>query len=128
MTTLYDRIGGRVGLEKLLHQFYSDVRQHKIIGPIFNEKIHDWPKHLAIITEFWARQTGGPSAYSGGMAAKHFSLGLQPEHFVHWLALWDFNCRRHLPETESGELTTLAHHLANHLQKIVAGGSGLSID
>ena len=127
MSTLYDRIGGRSGLEKLLHQFYSDVRQHKIIGPIFNQRIHDWPAHLAIITEFWARQTGGPSNYGGGVAVKHLSLGLEKKHFQHWLSLWEFNCSRQLPSAEAAEMIALARQMAVHLQKAVTGQSGISI-
>jgi hemoglobin len=124
--SLYERIGGHDGLAKLLHHFYADVRQHKIIGPIFNERIHDWLEHLATIENFWARQTGGPSNYGGGMG-KHLSLPLEPEHFSHWLALWEFNCRKHLPSAEADEMILLAHQIAGHLQRIVFGRAGLEI-
>ena len=55
--SLYERIGGHDSLAKLLRQFYADVRQHKIIRQIFNERIHDWTAHLTTIENFWARQT-----------------------------------------------------------------------
>ena len=58
MTTLYDRIGGHVSLEKLLHQCYSDVRQHKIIGLIFNERILDWPKLANHLQKIVAGESG----------------------------------------------------------------------
>ena len=80
----------------MLRHFYADVRQHEVIGPIFNTRIHDWPAHLAKIAEFWALHTGGPSRYGGGFAGAHLGLGLEPAHFQHWLALWEFNCRRRL--------------------------------
>lgn len=125
--SLYERIGGHDGLAKLLHHFYSDVRQHKIIGPIFNERIHDWSSHLATIENFWARQTGGPSTYGGGMG-KHISLPIAPEHFQHWLGLWEFNCRKHLPVTEAAEMISLAHQIAAHLQRMIFGRAGLEIN
>jgi hemoglobin len=121
--TLYERIGGSQGLAKLLRHFYADVRQHKVIGPIFNEQIHDWPAHVKTIENFWARQTGGPSSYAGGMG-KHRMLPLQAEHFAHWLNLWDFNCRRHLPPAEASEMSALAHQIAIHLRRLVFGVSG----
>jgi len=121
--SLYERIGGHEGLAGLLHHFYADVRQHAVIGPIFNARIHDWPAHLANIENFWARQTGGPSTYSGGMG-KHLSLPLEPEHFGHWLGLWEFNCRKHLPAAEAEEMIALAHQIAGHLQRMVFGRPG----
>lgn len=123
--SLYERIGGHDGLAKLLHHFYADVRQHKVIGPIFNERIQDWNSHLATIENFWARQTGGPSSYAGGMG-KHVALPLEAEHFNHWLALWEFNCQKHLPPPEAEEMIALAHQIAVHLKRMVFGG-GLQI-
>jgi hemoglobin len=125
--TLYTRLGGHEGILRLLHPFYADVRQHAILGPVFNAHIHDWPAHLAKIAGFWARQTGGPSAYPGGFAAAHLSLGIGAEHFTHWLRLWDINCRRNLAEAEARELSALAHTLAERLQSIGAGRGGMTI-
>ena len=125
--TLYDRIGGAQGLRDLLRYFYADVRQHGVLGPIFNTHIQDWPAHLAKIGEFWARQTGGPSAYGGGFATAHLPLGIGREHFQHWLALWEFNCHRQLGENEAVEMIALAHQLGDRLQMVLAGGGGLKI-
>ena len=44
--SLYDRIGGRPALTKLLRYFYADVRQHAEIAPIFAAHIDDWLKSL----------------------------------------------------------------------------------
>jgi hemoglobin len=125
--TLYERIGGHDGLAQLLRHFYADVRQHAVLGPIFNAQIQDWPAHLAHIEEFWARQTGGPSKYSGGFAAAHLPLGILPSDFQHWLGLWEFNCRRHLASTEADEMIELAHRIGGQLQKILGGRTGLPI-
>lgn len=100
--TLYDRLGGHDGIMRLIRPFYADIRQHAVLGPIFNARIHDWPAHLSKIAEFWARQTGGPSRYGGGFGAAHLTLGIGPEHFEHWLKLWAFNSQRQLPPPEAG--------------------------
>jgi len=117
--SLYERIGGRDGLARLLNHFYSDVRQHALIGPIFNKQIHDWPAHLKKIGSFWARLTGGPSDYSGQMPMKHFNLGIEAQHFGAWLELWTFNCRSHFAETEAEEMIDLAHEIGRRLKSIL---------
>ena len=120
--TLYERIGGHEKLLPLLHHFYADVRQHQLIGPIFNKQIHDWPAHIRKIGEFWARITGGPSTYAGGMPMAHMPLGLQRIHLTAWLQLWEFNCRRHLPAPEAEELIAIAHNIGERLLSIVLMG------
>lgn len=122
--SLYERLGGHAGILKLIKPFYIDVRQHAVIGPVFNAQISDWPAHLDKITEFWALQTGGPSRYRGGFAGAHLALGLQPEHFQHWLGLWEFNAARQLPAREAAEMTALAHEFGRRLFAVTQGRRG----
>ena len=117
--TLFERIGGMEKLRPFLWQFYADVRQHQVIGPIFNARIKNWPEHVAKIAEFWARGTGGPSNYAGQMPLKHLALGLEPQHFAAWLELWDWNCKRHLAPAEAAEMSALAHGIGQRLKQIV---------
>ena len=119
--TLFERVSGADGIASLMLHFYADVRQHAVLGPIFDARIHDWPAHRAKIGDFWALQTGGPSRYAGGFGAAHLSLGLQPEHFEHWLSLWELNCRRNLAAAEAEELIGIAHQLASRLRRITTG-------
>ena len=119
MSLLYERIGGREGLARLLHHFYADVRQDPLIGPIFNARIQHWGEHLAIIANFWETVLGATRTYSGPMPALHAPLGLGPEHFERWLFLWGANCRAHLPAEAAGEMIDLARHLGQRLQVIL---------
>jgi len=125
--SLYQRMGGHEGILAFIRPFYIDVRQHDVLGPIFNTHIKDWESHLAKITEFWALQTGGPSTYRGGFAGAHVQLGLQPEFFDHWLGLWDFNCRRQLSPELAEQMSGLAHEMGRRLKKVVAGRPWLEI-
>jgi len=118
--SLYERIGGRDGLAVLLRHFYADVRQHALLGPIFNRHIEDWPAHLEKIGFFWARLAGGPSGYSGDMPGKHLTLGIDAQHFSNWLQLWDFNCSSDLQKAEAEEMICLAHGVGRRLEQIVA--------
>ena len=113
--SLYERLDGHEGILRLIKPFYADVRQHTVIGPIFNSHIQDWPAHLEKITEFWALQAGGKSRYPGGFAGAHLPLGLQAEHFKHWLGLWELNNARQLAPREAAEMNALAQQLAGRL-------------
>jgi hemoglobin len=113
--SLYDRLGGHDGILKHIKTFYVDARQHAVLGPIFNSHIQDWPAHLDKITEFWALQTGGPTRYRGGFAGAHMSLGLEAEHFQHWLGLWELNNGRHLAPREAQELNAIAQEMGRRL-------------
>lgn len=113
--SLYDRLGGHDGILKLLKSFYVDARQHTVLGPIFNSHIQNWPAHLDKIADFWALQSGGPTRYRGGFAGVHLSLGLQAEHFQHWLGLWELNNGRHLAPREAAEMNARAQELGRRL-------------
>ena len=118
--SLFERIGGRPALAQLLRHFYADVRQHRVIGPIFTAQIEDWPAHLEKIADFWAGATGGPARYSGPMPQKHFPLGLELEHFSHWLDLWRRQCQIRFPRAEARELIQLAEKIGERLRSLIA--------
>lgn len=114
--TLFDRIGGRPKLLELLRHFYADVRQHQLIGPIFNEQIEDWPHHIEKIADFWSTVTGGPRRYNGAMAARHVPLSLKEEHFGAWLGLWEHNCKIWLPADCAAEMLLIARQIGARLR------------
>ena len=126
--SLYDRLGGHDGILKLIKTFYVDARQHAVLGPIFNSHIQDWPAHLDKIADFWALQTGGQSRYRGGFAGAHMSLGLQAEHFQHWLGLWELNNGRHLAPREAEELNARAHELGRRLFTVTRNRQPFSVE
>jgi hemoglobin len=115
--SLFERVGGHDGLMKLLNHFYADVRQHSLLGPIFNGLIEDWPSHLEVIARFWATVTGGPSEYSGKMPARHIPLSLKEEHFLAWLGMWKHNCQIYLPEDCATEMIDVADSVASRFRK-----------
>jgi hemoglobin len=117
---LFERLGGRAGIQHLLKHFYADVRQQNTIGPIFRAQIHDWPAHLEKIADFWSGATGGPPHYSGPMPQRHFPLGIGAPHFDAWLDLWRRHCRAHLRPREAEELIRIAVGIGERLQELVA--------
>ncbi|MGC4071155.1 MAG: group III truncated hemoglobin [Nibricoccus sp.] len=116
--TLFERIGGRPGLQTLLRRFYADVRQHNEIGPIFAAHIDDWPKHMEKIADFWSGLTGGPALYGGGFAGRHMPLQLEERHFQAWLGLWHRHCQTHLPAAEATDMIAIAEALGQRLRMV----------
>ncbi len=114
MNLLYERIGGHEGISRPLRDFYADVHQDQLIGPIFNAKIKDWNHHWEIITSFWETLIGGPSIYARPMPMKHLPLGLRTEDFERWLFLWQANCRAQLPRDVAKEMIDLADHIGHN--------------
>ncbi|MEW6302583.1 MAG: group III truncated hemoglobin [Verrucomicrobiota bacterium] len=115
---LFERLGGREPLMRLLRHFYADVRQHRLLGPLFDAHIEDWPKHLEVIGDFWSTMTGGPAVYSGRMPLRHVPLGLREEHFQAWLGLWEHHCRAGLPSDCATEMIERAQGIALRLRAI----------
>lgn len=77
-------------ISKLVETFYSNIRTHDVLGPIFSSKIENWDPHLARMKNFWASLTLESGRYSGNPMAKHIAIeGLQADHFNIWLSLWN---------------------------------------
>lgn len=115
--SLYDRLGGRVVLVRLVTAFYQRAQADALLGPVFAREVHDWPSHIETVSDFWSTQTGGPPRYRGGMG-KHLRLGLQVEHFQRWLELWDENARLEVGPELAAELVQIGRLFAERLQQM----------
>ena len=40
-------------IDDLVENFYGKIREDDLLGPIFAERIADWPPHLARMKTFW---------------------------------------------------------------------------
>lgn len=124
--TLFDRIGAQ-SLQALLWDFYGRVCQDPDIGPVFERKIGPfpgagWPMHLARIEGFWRSVTRGPGAYHGKPGQAHTGLGIRPEHFDRWLALWEEALGDHLPPPETAALLDMARRMRPTLERFAVSG------
>jgi hemoglobin len=73
----------------LVDTFYDKVREDKLIGPIFDEKIQNrWPQHLAKMYTFWQTVLLEDHTYFGSPFPPHANLPVQKEHFERWLSLF----------------------------------------
>src|ERR1700760_3027709 len=78
-------------LERLVRAFYGAARRDEVLGPLF-ERLDDG-RHIARICAFWSRAALMPGRYHGQPMAAHLPLGLEPDHFEHWLALFEGTAR-----------------------------------
>jgi hemoglobin len=106
--SLFDRLDGRTPLLRLLPHFYTDVRHHCEIAPVFAARITEWPAHLEKIAAFWYGATGGPSLYRGPMPTKHISLSLEERH-----------CHTQLTPAEAEDLSALAESIGQRFSQII---------
>lgn len=73
----------------LVDTFYGHVREDALLGPIFAERIADWPWHLDRMKRFWRSILMNSGEFSGNPMAKHLAIpGLEQHHFAHWLTLF----------------------------------------
>jgi hemoglobin len=124
--SLYERLGGHAGLERLLSRFYDRAREDDLLGPIFGAHVHDWDSHLQTVVHFWSNHTGGPVLYRGGMG-RHFRLGLEPQHFERWLSLWRSNAELEVGPECAEELHAIASRVAANLKAMAAQASALNV-
>lgn len=73
----------------LVERFYERIRSDALLGPIFSDRISDWPVHLAQMKRFWRSVLFSSGEFFGSPMAKHVAIeGLDRSHFVHWLDLF----------------------------------------
>ncbi|WP_373476591.1 group III truncated hemoglobin [Sphingorhabdus sp.] len=77
-------------ISELVEGFYTRVRDHPVLGPIFASKVENWTPHLERMKDFWASIAIESGRFRGNPMLKHITIaGLLPAHFQIWLGLWD---------------------------------------
>lgn len=78
--TLYNRLGGQAGIEKLVKTFYDRVTADPELTPYFKDA--DMAKLRHMQQEFFAAAMGGPSTYHGRpLNHAHAGLGISGTAF-----------------------------------------------
>lgn len=76
-------------IDQLVETFYGSIRADDLLGPIFAERVNDWPPHLARMKAFWRSILHNSGEFSGNPMAKHLAIpGLELVHFARWLDLF----------------------------------------
>lgn len=101
-----------------MHEFYAKVRKDAKIGPIFNRVIgDDWDQHLAKMCDFWSSVMLLTGDYKGNPMVAHIRLKMiQPEHFEHWLALFEETATEQCVPDVAALFIAKAQNIARSLQ------------
>lgn len=113
-------------ISQLVEQFYLDIKAHGLLGPIFAERISNWPPHLARMKDFWASIAIESGRFHGNPMVKHIAIpGLTPAHFQAWLILWSAAVEKIVSRPAAAAFfNNCAHRIAESLQTRIAVHSG----
>jgi hemoglobin len=118
--------GAEVGVTEpmihdLVHQFYAQVREDPVLGPIFDSAIDDWGPHLEKMCAFWSSVTLMTGRYKGTPMQAHAELPqIGAEHFLRWLALFRTTAARICPPAAAALFIDRAERIAASLQMGIA--------
>ncbi|WP_116772483.1 group III truncated hemoglobin [Maribacter litoralis] len=113
------KIANREDVSLLVHTFYDKIRQHDMLGPIFNAHITEeqWTAHLSKLTDFWESNLFGVRTFRGSPSKAHVKVDknlnhtVSQNHFAQWLQLW-FET---IDELYEGELADRAKEMARRM-------------
>ena len=73
----------------LVEAFYARVRDDAVLGPVFEQHVADWGRHLPKMIDFWSSTLRGSKRYRGTPMPVHCALpGLTDSMFERWLDLF----------------------------------------
>lgn len=115
-------------IARLVATFYARVRADAVLGPIFNPRVHDWPKHEAKIATFWSSVMLQSGTYHGRPMPAHAPLPVAGAHFDHWLKLFGEAARDVCPPEQAAMFVERANAIAQSLEFGVATFRGQILD
>jgi hemoglobin len=76
-------------ISNMVERFYARIQADEILGPIFAQRISDWPHHLAHMKKFWRSIMLKTGEFSGNPMTKHAAIAkIDNPEFSHWLKLF----------------------------------------
>lgn len=112
-------------IEQLVRGFYARVRADALIGPIFNERIHDWEPHLQRMCEFWSSVVLSSGVYHGQPMRMHLPLPVEARHFDRWLELFAQTARDLFDDPIADYFMERARRIATSLETGIAASQGV---
>lgn len=115
------KISNRSDVELMVNTFYSKVRKHDQLGPIFNEVIDNWDEHLSKLVDFWETNLFFIKKYKGNPLKAHLQVdeisphSVTQAHFGNWLELW-FST---IDELFIGEKANVAKERARNMAHVI---------
>lgn len=103
-------------IDKVVADFYAEVRRHPVLGAVFSVHVKDWPAHEAKIAAFWRNAILYERGYDGNPMAVHKAAGnVRPGMFLAWLDTFDMVLKRNLTPAQARSWSLLAHRIGQGL-------------
>jgi hemoglobin len=104
-------------ISAIVHDFYGRIRPDPLLGPIFNARIGEhWDLHLSALVDFWSSIALKTGRYSGRPHVVHQGLDLVPEHFEHWLSMFEATVFQHCTGEAASFFLDRSRRIADSLQ------------
>lgn len=112
-------------IDRLVAVFYTRIRAHPMLGPIFARAIApvdgpEWRIHEAKIAAFWRNAIGLDRAYEGNPMRVHVANhDVQPGMFSVWLDLFADTARNELTPDQAASIDALARRIGEGMRYAV---------
>jgi hemoglobin len=103
-------------IDRLVRTFYGRVRLDPLIGPIFENKVHDWDKHLGRMCAFWSSVALMSGRYHGQPMVAHLPLPVDTPHFDRWLEIFAQAVHDVCPPAAAAHFLERAQRIAESLE------------
>jgi hemoglobin len=114
-------------IERLVDAFYAKVRDDDLLGPVFDDRIADWPAHLERMRAFWSSVALLTGRYHGSPMEKHQPLPVDARHFDRWLALFEQTASEICAAAAAEHFVERARRIAESLELGIAGHNGVLV-
>jgi hemoglobin len=104
----------------LVERFYKKVRVDSEIGPIFENAIHNWDAHLALLKDFWSTVLLTTGRYKGNPLLAHFPLPIKEKHFARWLTLFAETAKEEMAPSQAAIVARKAELIAMNMRRVLA--------
>ena len=111
-------------IEQLVRTFYGRARFDPLIGPIFENKVHDWERHLSRICAFWSSVVLMSGRYHGQPMVAHLPLPIDTPHFDRWLEIFAATAGDICPPAAAAYFLERARRIADSLELGIAARKG----
>lgn len=114
-------IESRKDIMLLVTNFYTQVRENEMLGPIFNPIIQNWDEHLEHIGDFWEGMIFQKPLFKGNPVKAHVladafhNHAITQLHFHEWLTLWHSTVNSLFQGDHAELVKNKARNIASHL-------------
>jgi hemoglobin len=107
-------------IDRLVRTYCGRARVDPLIGPIFENRVHDWEAHFARLCAFRSSVGLMSGRYHGQPMVAHLPLPIDTPHFDRWLEISAATARDVCPPPAPSHFLDRAHQIADSLELGIA--------